>query len=59
MGADKYICYADDSYVVTTGRDLDEVLQRVKVISQKHADELRSLGRKVNESKSEVVVFTR
>ncbi len=45
--------------MVTTGDDLDETNQRVKTISHKHVTELRLLGMKVNESKSEVVIFTK
>jgi len=57
--ADKYVCFADDSYVLVSEPDLTTAYNRVKDISQTHADELRNLGMVVNEAKSEVVIFSR
>jgi hypothetical protein len=59
LEADKYVCYADDSYVLISESDLSVAHERVKAISKHHAEELRALGMVVNEAKSEIVVFSR
>jgi hypothetical protein len=57
--ADKFVCYADDSYVVVADNTLDEVQSRIRDISLRHIVELRRRGMKVNESKTEVLVFSK
>jgi len=59
INADKYVTYADDSYVVITGTTLQEVKDRVKLISCKHVAELQRRGMKVNAAKTEVVIFSK
>jgi len=59
IGADHYTSYADDSYVLITGKSLDEAINKISIVSRKHVEYLKSLGLVVNESKSEAVVFTK
>jgi len=57
LGCDHFISYADDSYVVVYGKTLDEVKEKITSVSKLHIKKLKLLGMKVNESKSEVVIF--
>ncbi len=57
LGADKYISYADDSYVLIAEASLDAARSRLQAISKKHIEELRRRSMIVNEDKTEIVVF--
>jgi hypothetical protein len=59
ISADKFICYADDSYVVCVSDTIEEAIEKVKSISLKHVDELKRRGMKVNEEKTEVMIFSK
>lgn len=59
INADHYTSFADDSYVVATGSNLDEAKDKIRDISRRHVDYLKSLGLVVNESKTEAVVFSK
>jgi hypothetical protein len=59
LQADKYICYADDSYVLVSGDNLEEAKERIKDISKRHVSILVERGMKVNQDKTEVMVFTK
>ncbi len=58
LDADKFIVYADDSYVFVVDASLESAKTRLKTISQKHFDELRRRSMIVNNTKTEIVVFT-
>jgi len=57
LGCNHFISYADDSYVVIKGDTLEEVKSKIKAVSTRHIKKLNKLGMKVNESKSEAVIF--
>jgi len=59
IGAENFVCYADDSYVVIEGSGVDEIKAKTESISKKHVVELHKLGMVVNTSKSEVVIFSK
>ncbi len=59
LGADHYICYADDSYVIIIEKDIELAVNRLEAISSTHIARLESLGMKVNPSKTESVIFTK
>ncbi len=59
LNADGFVCYADDSYVVTVGKTIEEVTRRVSSTSKIHVEYLESLGMKVNTSKTEIVFFSK
>jgi len=59
LGVQHFVCYADDSYVIITGTNLNETLSQTELISKKHVELLHNLGMKVNTDKSEVVIFNK
>ncbi len=58
VSADKFICYADNSYVLCVS-DTGGSKRKIKSISLKHVDELKRRGIKVNEDKTEVMIFSK
>jgi len=53
------VTYADDSYVVITGRNMEELKSNVEQISHRHVAFLKEMGMAVNPSKTEVIVFNK
>jgi len=49
--------YADDSYVVLKDTDDENLIKRTEECLTKHIDNLESIGMKVNQSKTEIIVF--
>jgi len=52
-----YTSYADDSYVVIDDPDLDSLVRRAEDCLTTHVASLGGIGMKVNESKTEIVLF--
>jgi len=57
IGHKDIISYADDSYVVIHGANLEELKEKARNISGKHVEFLRSLGMIVNETKTELMLM--
>jgi len=55
----KIVSYADDSYVILTGDDINALKMDVEACLQKHTEYLLSLGMIVNEKKTELVLFNK
>jgi len=49
------VSYADDTYVIVTGKDKTDTERKTKQILSKHVKYLRSIGMVVNESKTELM----
>ncbi len=54
-----FLSYADDSYVVITGGSEDEIKRETERVSKIHVQHLKDLGMKVNETKTEAVIFNK
>ena len=57
LDCEDLFAYADDSYEIETGPDRHESVQRLKIRLERTIDWLKSSGLKVNEEKTELVVF--
>ena len=57
LDCEDLLAYADDSYEIETGPDRQESVQRLKIRLERTIDWLKSSGLKVNEEKTELVVF--
>lgn len=55
----RFVAYADDSYVICPGADVNEAKSLAETTIATHVDKLRELGMVVNESKTEVTVFSK
>jgi len=53
----KFVSYADDSYVINSGDDINSVKENARRNIQKHSEELSRIGMVVNNSKTELVLF--
>jgi len=53
------VAYADDSYVINRGNNLDEVIYTAKENITAHTEALRNIGMIVNQDKTEIVVMSR
>jgi len=51
------ITYADDSYVVISADELEDLKRKVKAVSTTHSNFLRKIGMIVNAEKTELVIF--
>jgi len=49
--------YADDSYVIIHDKDQEELIKRTESCLSKHVESLEEIGMKVNEEKTEIVLF--
>jgi len=54
----KVTSYADDSYVITTGRTLEELMDKLPATMSLHFKFLSSLGMVVNKAKTEVMFMS-
>lgn len=61
MGSDRvhFLSYPDDSYVVIQDTSMTNLKKNIARTSKSHVEYLKSLVMKVNESKTEVVIFSR
>jgi len=55
----QYVSYADDSYVVNSGKDITEALEVTRNNIVSHTNKLTQMGMVVNQSKTEIMVMTR
>jgi len=53
------VTYADDSYVIVEGNTIEEIQDKVKDISKKHVDFLKTKGMIVNPDKTEIILFNK
>jgi len=51
--------YADDSYVIINDKDQEELIKRTETCLQKHVESFEEIGMKVNEGKTEIMLFGR
>jgi len=49
--------YADDSYVVLSDNSVESLIRRTEICLSTHIEHLEAIGMKVNESKTEIVLF--
>lgn len=49
--------YADDSYVVIHDNDLDNLVRRIESCISTYIESLETIGMKVNEAKTEIIIF--
>jgi len=52
------VTYADDTYVLVKGKNLQDITERTEVTLKKHFDFLEGIGMVVNKSKTEATVFS-
>jgi hypothetical protein len=55
----EFVCYADDSYLMIIEDDIKVAINRISTTSKIQVEYLKSLGMKVNTSKTEVVIFNK
>jgi len=55
----RIVSYADDTYVVNIGKTLDEAIKTTNSNITRHTANLKNIGMVVNETKTEIVVFSK